>query len=160
MKLRFYYVGRAVDRQKRFDRVKGFINYLVEQEIDFSFKIFAELSDGIILDQRVQCFGFLENWWNQIERDEILILFSDYEGCPLVLLEAVKNGLSNFCVYNFPGAQTYLSSNCIINDYRSIQWNCVISQDFKTSLSILAYFDKKRFIKEVYNLESKIYECK
>ena len=88
------YVGRIVQRQKRFfDAIRVFNNLPVYQK---TFDVVGMPKPGILtdihIDDRVNFHGFLDNWHQLIRERTVLIIPSEYEGLPLVLLEFIKSG--------------------------------------------------------------------
>ena len=88
------YVGRLVQRQKRFYDVIELFNTLAGEQKSFDVVGTPKpsLGTGGYVDRRIYFHGFLKTWDQLICDHTILIIPSDYEGFPLVFLEFIKAG--------------------------------------------------------------------
>lgn len=93
-------VGRLV-KEKRFDLLikahKMLIDEGIENELIILGNGYEEVSlknliKELKLEKSVKMLGFIENPYPYIAKSDILIITSDYEGCPLVLSEALTLG--------------------------------------------------------------------
>ena len=153
--INLYYVGRFVVRQKRVDKLLALSNYLEKYNCDFSIKIFAsvnlEREEFRLFDSnfRFQFLGFKNDWIKFIRRDDIMILVSDYEGCPLSILEAFHNNNKKIAVLDVPGIDSYLSKNCIFTDVRQMSKAIRDNSDLENTVDLSTFFDEARFDQEV-----------
>lgn len=153
--INFYFVGRAVFRQKRIDRFKEFALILNEKNIEFKIHFFSrDLPDDMKFVDNIILHGYKKDWINYIASDYIMLLFSDYEGCPLCILEANKIGFKKAAVIEMPGINNYVSSNCIFNNVKDLASCNFKKYNFENTLDLSTYFDENRFNSEV----SMVYE--
>jgi len=100
---RFVYVGRLYNKQKRIDRMLKALSALK----DFNWELvivgdgsdreyLVDLARTLRISNRVSWAGWQSNPWGYIKERggvEALLLTSDYEGYPTVLVEAMANGI-------------------------------------------------------------------
>lgn len=162
----FYYVGRIVERQKKFNLFFDLIKTLNETNLDICFKIFGDGDVELLSNIKslgnekthIEYFGFKTNWVQHISEGAIQIFLSDYEGCPLALLEAYKNNNKFIAVLNSPGLYHYVSNNCIFSNIYEMA--AAISQvhDFHNYIDLSEYFNDDRHTKEVNKSFNNIFE--
>lgn len=151
--INFYFVGRAVFRQKRIDRFIEFVKILNQNNINFKLHLFSKsIPKDLNLLDNVIVHGFRNDWLNYITSDYIMLLFSDYEGCPLCILEANKAGFYKIAVIEMPGINNYVSPNCIFNNIQELANTNFINYSFENTLDLSTYFNESRFDKDVSNL--------
>ncbi len=151
--LNFYFVGRAVIRQKRIDRLKEFAIYLNRKNIKFNLHLFSKsIPEDLTFVDNIIMHGFKHDWINYISKDFIMLLFSDYEGCPLCILEANKMGFINVAVLEMPGIDNYVSSNCIFKNVKDLSECNFDNYVFANTVNLSPYFNQKRFNLEVIHL--------
>lgn len=97
---RVLYIGRLQNHQKRVDLLMTALGGLREEE--FSCDIIGDGPDRPLLEQmakeagiadRVVLHGWALDPWSRVESATVLVLPSDFEGFPMVLLEALAHGL-------------------------------------------------------------------
>ncbi len=100
---RFVYVGRLYNKQKRIDRMLKALSALK----DFNWELvivgdgsdreyLVDLARTLRISNRVSWAGWQSNPWDYIKEKggvEAVLLTSDYEGYPTVLVEAMANGI-------------------------------------------------------------------
>lgn len=157
--INFYYVGRIVSRQKNFHKFYELINILISNNFEFCFTIFGK-GDDILLNQlkkrssnifRIINHGYDNNWIKFIPENAIQIFLSDYEGCPLALLESYKNDKKNIAVINSPGLFHYVSNNCVFDNINQLANSLINNQDLYNYKDLSEFFDQERHTKEVIN---------
>lgn len=156
--INFYFVGRAVFRQKRIDRFKEFALILNEKKIQYKLHLFStDVPDDMKLVDNIILYGYKKDWINYIDSDYIMLLFSDYEGCPLCILEANKVGFKKTAVIKMPGINNYVSSNCIFNNVGELARCDFKNYNFENTLDLSTYFNENRFNSEVSNVYETIF---
>ena len=142
----FYFVGRADFRQKRIDRIMEFASALDSNKIEYKLHFFSRTIPVSLKESPHIIFhGYKKDWEKNINNDYIMLLFSDYEGCPLCILEAVNFGFRNMIVFPIIGIETYVSKNCIYNSIDEIIGAIKISSDFVNTKNLNEYYDLERF---------------
>lgn len=99
--LRIGCAGRLARPQKRWDRLVPFVAELRRRGVDFRLEVIGSgplerwLRRELAGDPRVEFFGFLEKaeYSRRMVRWDVAVFFSDVEGGPLVLLEAMARGV-------------------------------------------------------------------
>jgi hypothetical protein len=151
--INFYFVGRADFRQKRIDRIIKFASALDSNKIEFKLHLFSRtIPMSLQENSNVVFHGYRNDWKNNINNDYIMLLFSDYEGCPLCILEAVKFGFRKMIVYPIIGIETYVSKNCIYNSIDEIIYAIKCSSEFVNTKNLNEYYDSERFDTEIKDL--------
>ena len=98
---KFVYVGRLV-RLKNVDKMIHLIKILVENNYDVSFDIIGagpqetflkNLTAELSLDKYINFIGYAEDVLSFLYKSHCLLLMSDHEGMPNVILEAMSIGL-------------------------------------------------------------------
>ena len=154
--INFYFVGRALFRQKRIDRIIDFVKILNTNKINFKLHLFSKsIPEDLKRLDNIIVHGYRNDWLNYITPDYIMLLFSDYEGCPLCILEANKAGFNKIAVIKMPGINNYVSSNCIFNNVGELARYDFKNYNFENSLDLSTYFDEMRFNTEI----EKFYRC-
>jgi hypothetical protein len=164
MIINLYYVGRIVKRQKRIDKLIILLRTLISFEIPFKIDIFGDgdffikrkLMSLSVDNFKVNFHGFKENWVDIISQDSIQIFLSDYEGCPLSLLEAYKNGKKNMISLANPGLTPYFSKNCLCDNIEHMAISIKNYSDVINYNDLSIFFDKKRFYNEVINFQKEL----
>lgn len=153
--IRLYYVGRFVVRGKRIDKLLELSNLLEKENIDHEFKIFADVN---VCSEEYKMFnnnsnfnflGFKKNWIEFIEKESIMIFVTEYEGCPLSILEAYKSNYKKIAVLEIPGIDSYLSQNCIFKDVEEMSKALINNSNLENTINLSSYFDELRFNKEI-----------
>lgn len=93
--------GRLARPQKRWDRLVPFVAELRRLGVDFRLEVIGRgpleqwLRRELAGEPRVEFLGFLEkaDYWRRMARWDLSLFFSDVEGGPLVLLEAMAMGV-------------------------------------------------------------------
>lgn len=151
------YIGRLVQRQKRFyDAIELFKKLPGDQKLfDVVGAPKPTFLTGAHIDRKICFHGFL-NTWDQLVNDRtVLIIPSDYEGFPLVFLEFIKAGgkfmvcreadwcsSRKFESHRYDTLQSAISK---LKDMNSIKINHAAFND---------YFSQERLERELRKLES------
>jgi glycosyltransferase involved in cell wall biosynthesis len=93
--------GRLVREQKRWERLIPFVAELQRLEVPFRLEIVGEGPLRPWLERRLKgnveaaFFGWLRgaDYWRRLQSWDAALFFSDYEGIPIVLLEALAAGV-------------------------------------------------------------------
>lgn len=99
--IRLGFVGRVVREQKRIDRLPVLCRKLDQAGVSFQFEVLGEGPDLPWLQRQfsnrtnVLIHGRQEGdrYWNVLRAWDAVIFFSDYEGLPIALLEALSAGV-------------------------------------------------------------------
>lgn len=95
----FLYIGRLENRQKR---VRDLIEALAKLEGEWKAVIVGDgpdreevynLAESYGINERMEWMGWRKNPWSEIPHVSALVLTSNFEGFPLVLLEAMARGI-------------------------------------------------------------------
>lgn len=116
---RIIYVGRLSYCDKRVDRLLMVWNKLYEKFEDWELVIIGEGPEKIVLKNiineyqlpRIQFINFTSHPEKYYKESEILCLTSDFEGCPMVLLEAQQHGCATIAFDCSYGVRDILSPN-------------------------------------------------
>lgn len=151
------YIGRLVQRQKRFyDAIELFNNITEDQKL---FDVVGMPKPGLQTnarnDSKIFFHGFLKNWDHLVYDKTVLIIPSDYEGFPLVFLEFIKAGgkfmickEADWCYsdkFKFHRYNTVQSAITKLEDMNSIKINHAAFSE---------YFSQKRLESELRKLEN------
>jgi glycosyltransferase involved in cell wall biosynthesis len=121
------YVGRIVVRQKRIDKLHELIKRLDMKPISYRFHVFGDgdkyWKDKLGHMPNVIMHGHVGNWWEKVPKDSVFVSVSDYEGCPLSLIEFSKYCSNRFMVIKHNGLRQYVSDNCAFDDLDQIVSN-------------------------------------
>ena len=153
--INLFYVGRFVIRGKRIDKLLKLSNLLDDLDCEYNFRIFADVDKNSVeykmfeKNDKFNFFGFKKDWFNYLEKDSIMIFVTDYEGCPLSILEAYKYGHKKISLLKIPGIENYVSPNCISQDVEEMAMKIKNSQDFENFTNLESFYDKNRFDSEV-----------
>ncbi len=96
---RFIYIGRLENSQKRLDvLLKGLSLLRTEWKLDVygdgvDEPSLRKLAIDLGLSHHIDWHGWTDKPWKLIDRATALVLTSDYEGFPMVLIEAMSRGL-------------------------------------------------------------------
>ncbi len=118
-KKQLLYVGRLSRRDKRVDRLLMVWNLICKNYPDWQLTIVGDGDDKDNLVQmtaelqlpRVEFYGFMPNPEELYLESEILCLTSDFEGCPMVLLEAQQCGCATMAFNCSSGIEEIISPN-------------------------------------------------
>lgn len=155
--LNLYYVGRFVIRGKRIDRLLELSKVLDASSLDYNINIFADVDMSSYEyklfknNPKFHFLGFKKDWFNYLAKDSIMIFVTEYEGCPLSILEAYKKGYKKISILRIPGVDNYVSQNCISSDINDMADKILSGQDFENSIDLSTYYDNDRFKKDVVN---------
>jgi glycosyltransferase involved in cell wall biosynthesis len=152
-----FYTGRITIRQKRFDLLIKLSELLSNTNEHFTLYVFGigdnNLTKSLLKFQtkkfKIVCSGYVDDWLDSLPFGAIQIFTSDYEGCPLSLLEAYKNGFKKIIAIDSPGVNKYLSTNCLFKDINDMRNALVENRDLDNQLDLNLYFDHNRFKAEV-----------
>ncbi len=158
-----FYTGRISIRQKRFDLLIQLSELLSNTNGQYTLYVFG-IGDNNLIKSLLKCqtkkfkivfSGYVVDWLDTLPVGAIQIFTSDYEGCPLSLLEAYKNGFKKIIALDSPGVNKYLSRNCLFKDINDIRNALVENSDLDNHLDLNLYFDYNRFKAEVlYTFEN------
>jgi len=101
---RFIYVGRLDNKSKRIDRILKAFSTLKDESWKLVIigdgphrEYLVELAESLGVNGNIDWAGWQSDPWKYIKDNfggvEVLLLTSDYEGFPVVLLEAMANGI-------------------------------------------------------------------
>lgn len=153
--INLYYVGRFVIRGKRIDKLLELSKLLESNNLDYNIKIFASIEKDSKEYKMFEtnsnfCFlGYKKNWTEFIDKDATMIFVTEYEGCPLSILEAFKNNYKKIAILEIPGIETYLSKNCIFKNVKEMANAIIDNLNLENTIDLSTYFDEARFDKEV-----------
>ncbi|OXB20757.1 hypothetical protein B0A80_17675 [Flavobacterium tructae] len=156
--INLYFVGRFIVRQKRIDRLLELSKLLDLDNCDYSFKIFSDVDFNsneykeFENNKKFNFLGFKNNWVDYIDEKSIMIFVSDYEGCPLSILEAYKNNHKKIAILEMPGVENYVSENSICKSIEQMAEKINKNCDLENLLDLSSYFDKVRFARDVERL--------
>lgn len=155
--INLYYVGRFAVRQKRIDRLLELTKLLDKSNCNYNFKIFADVDVNsneykmFENNTKINFLGFKMDWVNYLEADSIMVFVSEYEGCPLSILEAYSSDYRKISILEIPGIDNYVSENCISQNIEEMAKKIVNYLNLENSINLATYYDKLRFEKEVEN---------
>ena len=117
----FVYVGRFTKRQKRIDLIFNLFSCIKSRSPNCSFFVIGDQQEALskLINKDISfinILGFKSNWIETIHEyvdDFILVLCSDYEGMPMVMIENGIKGSNKFILREAP----YLST---LSDRRGI----------------------------------------
>ena len=152
----FLYVGRLSVRQKRTDLLLEFCRKLIDANIDFAFDIFGK-GDKNIEHQlagidRVTLHGHNSSWPKTLKKKAIYFSPSDYEGCPLSLLEFHKYGGSKVLVANNNGLRQYVSKACLFDNIDEAVSKVGREQICNNKKNLSSFFDDKASRKQIESI--------
>jgi glycosyltransferase involved in cell wall biosynthesis len=161
MTINLYYVGRIVVRQKRLDELINFFQIFYNQKKFMTIHIFGSGESSLIGDIKscannfidIRFYGYKDNWIEYVSDDWIQLFFSDYEGCPLTLLEAMKAGKRKMASLNSPGLTQYMSKNCIFQNLYHLAESIGSDMNLENNSNLSIYFDQLRFMRDVKTME-------
>jgi glycosyltransferase involved in cell wall biosynthesis len=97
--IRLGYIGRLMVEHKRIDRLPAFTQNLQQGNVDFEMDVIGDGPDRPLItgghSPKTHLLGVLRgtDYWNAIRALDVLVFFSDIEGTPLSLLEALNQGV-------------------------------------------------------------------
>ena len=97
--IRLGYVGRLQVPHKRIDRIPDFCAVLSQLEVDFQMDLIGEGPDRALLENHRESKytfkGLLQDaaYWRAVQELDALLFFSDTEGTPVALIEALSQGV-------------------------------------------------------------------
>lgn len=150
-----YFVGRFAVRQKRIDRLLELAKLLDNVNFEYRFKIFSEIDidsdyfEDFKRNKSFEFLGFKKDWVNFIDEKSIMIFVSDYEGCPLSILEAYNNNCKKIAILEIVGVNNYVSTNCICATIEIMAQKIISNENLQNSLDLSTYFNKQRFEDDV-----------
>lgn len=157
MMVNLYYIGRIVIRQKRIDKLITILQHFALQKTNLRLHIFGN-GDPLLVEQimnfqseliEIVFYGFKKNWIDYIKNDWIQLFFSDYEGCPLSLIEAINAGKFYMVSVDSPGLKQYMSVNCVFDNLVNLANSLESNLDLQNHLDLSIFFDQARFSREV-----------
>lgn len=152
----FLYVGRLSVRQKRADLLLEFCRKLIEANIDFAFDIFGKGDKKIEYQlagiDRVTLHGHDSSWQKTLKKKAIYFSPSDYEGCPLSLLEFHKYGGSKVLVANNNGLRQYVSKGCLFDNIDEAVSKVGREQICNNKKNLSSFFDDKASRKQIESI--------
>ena len=152
----FVYVGRIDVRQKRCDLLVDFFKLLLANEIECSLTIFGEGDEALerqLTSIGGDLMGFVEDWWKYLNKDSVFLSFSDYEGCPLALLEFYKHVGKKIIVLNRNGLKQYVSANCVYDTLDDMVAQVKTGMIPETSFPLRLYsepYDYERCLEDLF----------
>jgi glycosyltransferase involved in cell wall biosynthesis len=153
--INLFYVGRFVIRGKRIDKLLDLSRLLDKSNCDYNFKIFADVD---LNSKEYKMFennanfhfsGYKKDWVSYLEPNSIMVFVTEYEGCPLSILEAYKKGHIKISILEIPGIENYVSKNCISQNIEEMAIKIINYSNLENSIDLGTYYDKSRFEKEV-----------
>jgi glycosyltransferase involved in cell wall biosynthesis len=143
----FLYVGRLSVRQKRADLLLDFCYKLTDANINFTFDIFGKgdknIEDELARLERITLHGHVSSWPKALKKKAIYFSPSDYEGCPLSLLEFHKYGGRNVLVANKNGLRQYVSEACLFESIDEAVSKITHGEICDNQVNLGHFFDKK-----------------
>lgn len=143
---KFCYSGRLTTRQKRVDLLIDFCLSLNKKGVDFTLDIFGDGDHLIIKELQkiagVNVVGFKDRWLDDVDESHIFLLFSDYEGCPLSLLEFQKYIGGRVLARRANGIKQYLSNNCLFDTVSEAVDLVMKNSNFCNTLQLDYYFSE------------------
>ncbi len=100
-KMKYIYIGRLSNHQKRLDIIFKALS-LIEDDFEYELDIIGDGPDRTYLenlavelniDKNINWLGWVDKPWEKVELATALILSSDYEGCPMVLIQSLGRGI-------------------------------------------------------------------
>jgi glycosyltransferase involved in cell wall biosynthesis len=97
--IRLGYVGRLQVPHKRIDRIPDFCAELAQLGVDFQMDLIGEGPDQALLENndgpKYTFKGLLQDaaYWRAVQELDALVFFSDSEGTPVALIEALSQGV-------------------------------------------------------------------
>mgnify|MGYP001184937011 CR=1 FL=1 len=94
------YCGRVEVQQKRVDRIPNYLKKLVESGVRIEFEVLGDGHDLTFLREQIGSFSQVtfhgrkanKEYWEILSKWDAIIFFSDVEGTPIALLEAMITG--------------------------------------------------------------------
>lgn len=162
---RFVYIGRIeFNHQKNLETLLNACSLLDVEPNKWQLDIIGdgvdlpkckEYANKLKLDNNINWFGWVQNPWSRVKRVDSLILSSNYEGLPMVLLEAISRGIP--CITSdcptgpndiiIPGVNGYLvepnNSNDLCNKMKKIMRSGIGRQHIQDSIQ--KFYDESYF---------------
>ena len=94
------FIGRLQIEQKRIDRIPPFCSELSKFGVPFNLRVLGAGQERELLESNcgshpITLTGALQGdaYWHEIRAMDFLVFFSDYEGTPIAMLEAMSQGV-------------------------------------------------------------------
>ena len=156
----FLYVGRLSVRQKRADLLSDFCRKLIDANIDFTFDIFGKgdtnIEHQLASIEQVTLHGHNSSWPSTLKKGAIYFSPSDYEGCPLSLLEFHKYGGRKVLVANRNGLRQYVSEACIFQNIDEAVSKTSRDEICNNQINLSHFFDNKLSKKQIRGIVAEI----
>lgn len=160
--IELYYVGRFVIRGKRVHLLKELTEILDQNSLAYEMKIFSDLDLNSIEykmfkdNPNFSFLGFVPDWYKSVSENAIMLFVTQYEGCPLSILEAYKHGRNKLLMLKIPGIVNYVSDNCLVETIPQMSEKIINHCDLTNHLNLAPFFDPSRFKLDVDNIFAKI----
>ena len=150
------YIGRIVERQKRFsEAVKIFESLPIsKKKFDVVGTQAPEFTAKVIKNPEIVFHGYKKDWSSLVFKNTVLIISSDYEGMPLAMVEFVSHGgtyllarESEWCGGDLYKNGTYKNVFEAVKKLESGKLAELNKKDFQE------YFSKSRFEMEITEME-------
>lgn len=152
--MKLLYVGRAVERQKRFFSLVCWFECL--QEFESEYELTVVTKDFFQTENKKILVIRDDNWYHSLNlSDYIIVLNSEYEGSPLVLWEFLNNGGSQIALRRSSWNVNTFPSCSLFNDFSSFK-SLIEAGGFKfENLALVSkYVDIARYSEEVERLKT------
>lgn len=149
------YVGRIINRQKCFNKIIDLGNLIDKYRIPTKIHVYGEGSCPTQFPNSIIYYGYSSLWIHSNLSNKIFLMTSNYEGCPLSLLEFVKYGGNRAIVINSDWAHSMLPSNCIFEDIESIFASISLnSNNFEIDRGLLSrYMNNDNYLNKIAKLK-------
>ena len=160
--IELYYVGRFVFRGKRVHLLKELTNILDQNSLKYKISIYSEIDTKSIEYKMFKdnpnflFLGFVHDWYKEVSENAIMVFVTQYEGCPLSILEAYKHNRNNLIMLKIPGIENYVSENCLVETIDQMSEKILNGSNLTNHLNLSTYYDLNRFKVDVDNIFSKI----
>ncbi len=152
--MKLLYVGRATERQKKFFSLLKWVAIYYKKNKDISLLVVTK--DNFQANNSYISSTNDDEWYKNINLKEyIFILNSDYEGCPVSLLEFLQYGGTKICMKKalwniniYPEMSLFLT----YNQFSSILNNG--GYEIKDLAMLNTYFDIKRYKDDIDKLKT------
>ena len=114
--VRLGFIGRLQVEQKRIDRIPPFCAFLEELAVHYSLEILGSGVHAHLLEEKRDRHNFVfygtlrgADYWRKVKELDCLVFFSDFEGTPIAMLEALSQGVIPIFPAINCGAESYVS---------------------------------------------------